>query len=168
MPFTAQAAPKPKRPVRSERSCSDTRENQSETAAFRFRELHQTVRQGGPAGTPPIVDNLEPPRERTFGEIRIGAATCRSPHGWRVISPVNVRAYSEGLHNDPDDPEEPRGSRSVKGWGFALERMRGGVLQVREYDPALGQVIEESQPQPDFITRYSRIANSVTISRGRH
>jgi hypothetical protein len=111
-------------------SCSATRENQSVHVRFRILEKLQRVTQGQSEGLPPTVVNVKPPAHHHFGAMTIGAATCHSPKGWRVLSPLRVTTSSVGLYVNADNQPAPRGNSSTNGWGIGAERMHHGVLDV--------------------------------------
>jgi hypothetical protein len=122
---SASSAGKPK-----PSSCSATRENQSVTIRFRLHDHLYHVYGGQPEGLPPQMVDVRPPSNHRFGTLRIGAATCHSPKGWRVLSPLNVRASSAGLFFDASNAVSPRGSGPGKGWGIAVEKVHHGVMDV--------------------------------------
>jgi hypothetical protein len=129
---TLAAATTPASPAKPKpSSCSKTRENQSVTVRFRLHDHLYTVTGGQPEGLPPKVDNVRPPSNNHFGTLKIGAATCRSPKGWRVLSPLDVSSSSSGLFFDASNAVTPRGKGPARGWGIAVEKVDHGVMSVR-------------------------------------
>jgi hypothetical protein len=125
-PALATATPAKPRPS----SCSATRENQSVTVRFRLHDHLYRVTGGQPEGLPPQVVNVRPPSNHHFGTLKIGAATCRSPTGWRVLSPLDVSSSSSGLFFDASNAVTPRGKGPARGWGIAVEQVNHGVMSV--------------------------------------
>jgi hypothetical protein len=112
-------------------SCSATRQNQSVTIRFRFHDHLYHVYGGQPEGLPPQTVNVRPPHNHRFGTVTIGAATCHSPKGWRVISPMNVNSSSRGIFVDANKKLELTGKGPGEGWGIAIDSVHHGSMYVR-------------------------------------
>lgn len=123
-PGPASAPPRrpAQRPVRAQRpKCLDNREDES--AYVRYRLTSQFIQE---------TDRATPARVLattggTIGSILVGASTCKTPGGWRVMSPVSLETEARG-----QDPRtgEPAGPGPVRGWGVAVRGARNGQLDV--------------------------------------
>lgn len=125
---TTTPPPPTSHPHRS--SCSATHENQTVSVRFRFYERRYRTYGGEPEGQPPKTYNVQKPSYHRFGSVTIGAATCHSPTGWRVLSPAQVRTGSVGFYVGPGHHVHLSGRGSVTGWGIAAEHVHNGVMDV--------------------------------------
>lgn len=91
---TAQAIRPPMASHNPGISCSEVHENQTARLVGRIDETRYTEYYYG-GGRP----TYGPKRYATFplGSVRITAATCKTPTGWRVLNPVVITPSYEGL-----------------------------------------------------------------------
>jgi hypothetical protein len=128
-PKPPKHTPKPP-PKPTTHDCGDLQQNQSATVQWRVHVENYRTIGTPPEGQAPLRQYVIPPATREIGSLHIGAATCRGPHGYFVVSPIQVNFHSDGLYGDANDELQPRGNQYINGWGVALEKAHAGRLDM--------------------------------------
>jgi len=132
-------------------SCSATKENQFVHIHFRMYDQLYHLTGGQPEGLPPQRNNVRPNSFHRFGSLRIGAATCRSPKGWRVLGPLDVTSSSRGLFVEANNKSvTPTGKGPGAGWGIAVEKVHHGVMDVHALACAQGHLWQNVRELASF------------------